>query len=590
MTADLKPLAPARAPGWVWRALAAARLIAAVVLTLPVLLVAWGRTLVLAMMVGRPEWWCVAVVAGCVAAAIALTAGLRRRRLPAVLILLAWVAANAILIGWFTAALAPKLAVVMLYALSALWVAWLAWLPYWPLSWPARLGVLAACAAAAPVFPLVIRVDGVTGDATRIAFNWRQPAAAPAGAAHAPAAGEAARLTPARPDDYPQFLGPQRLGIVRQAHLARDWANPPPQLRWRKPVGAGWGAFAVVGGYAVTQEQRGDAECVVCYRVANGTEVWVHADAGGLTGSMGGPGPRATPTIADGRVYAVGATGLLNCLDGATGEALWSKNILEDNHAENLEHGVCGSPLVSGRLVIVSPTGRGGPSVAAYDRDTGERVWQGGNQRASYSSPLLAKLDGVPQVLLFNADGVAGHDPDTGTVLWSFPWANSTHTNVAQPIPDPGGPDRILVASGYGKGAALFRVEHKEGKWSASAPLWKSGRMQAKFTTPVLHGGCVVGLDDGVLACLDLETGEQRWRGERYGHGQVLLAGDLLLVQAEDGAVVLVDPAPDEPRELGRMAALSGKTWNNPALAGRFLLVRTDREAACYELPLDDGR
>jgi outer membrane protein assembly factor BamB len=571
------------------RSVAGVRLLAAGVLTLPILLVTWGRTLVMGMLIGRPEWWCVGVLAGGVAAVMVLTVGLRRRRLLAALVLAAWVLASAVLIGWFTAALAPKAAVVILFVVSALWVAWLAWLPYWPLSWPARLGVLALCAAAAPAFPLLLRVDGVTGDATRVAFSWRRQARVPSGAGHAPAAGETARLTSTGSDDYPQFLGPQRLGIVPRAHLARDWASRPPRLLWRKPVGAGWGAFAVVGDYAVTQEQRGDAECVVCYRVADGAEVWVHADRGGLTGSMGGPGPRATPTLADGRVYAVGATGLLNCLDGATGEARWAKDILEDNHADNLEHGVCGSPLVTDRLVIVSPPGRNGPSLAAYDRDTGQRVWQGGTQRTSYSSPLRAELCGVPQVLLFNGSGVAGHDLDTGTVLWSFPWENSTHTNVAEPIPNAGGPDRVLVATGYGKGAALFRVEHKEGKWSASAPLWKSGRMQTKFTTPVLHDVCVYGLDDGVLTSLLLRTGEPFWRGERYGHGQVLLAGNLLLVQAEDGAVVLVEPAPGEPHELCRIAALSGKTWNNPALAGRFLLVRNDHEAACYELPLDDG-
>src|SRR5712692_7776582 len=141
MTADLQPAPPPRTPGWVSRSVAGVRLLAAGVLTLPILLVTWGRTLVMGMLIGRPEWWCVGVLAGGVAAVMVLTVGLRRRRLLAALVLAAWVLASAGLIGWFTAALAPKAAVVILFAVSALWVAWLAWLPYWPLSWPARLGV-----------------------------------------------------------------------------------------------------------------------------------------------------------------------------------------------------------------------------------------------------------------------------------------------------------------------------------------------------------------------------------------------------------------------------------------------------------------
>jgi outer membrane protein assembly factor BamB len=345
-----------------------------------------------------------------------------------------------------------------------------------------------------------------------------------------------------------------------------------------------------VGDYAFTQEQRGDRECVACYRVADGAEAWVHADPARFDSGLGGPGPRATPTVAEGRVYAVGATGLLNCLDGATGRAVWSVDILKDREAENLTHGVSGSPLVTEGLVVVSPTGADGISLAAYDRASGKGVWQGGHDRASYASPLEAEWGGVRQVLLYNSAGVSGHDRGTGRVLWSFPWANREAVHCSQPIPDAGQPGRVLVSSGYGKGAALFEVGRTaEGDWS-TRPLWESREMKTKFTTPVLHGGHLYGLDDGILACVDLRTGGRLWKQGRYGHGQVLLAGDLLLVQAEDGRVVLVEPSPEGLRERGRVRALAGKTWNSPALAGRFLLVRNDREAACYEVPLAEPR
>jgi outer membrane protein assembly factor BamB len=577
-----------------------ALLAAAGALTLGVLPYAYGRTLVLGMLLGRPESLYLGLFGAGVLAALALTAVLARRppgipwhRLVAAGVVAAWALTNGALIWLFAGSLIPRPVVALLFVAASLWVVWLAWLPYWPLSWRGRLLVLALLGAVGPAFPLLLISPGLTGDAA-VDFTWRWQAgpeypAGPAGPGPA-AAGEPIRLAAAGPDDYPQFLGPRRLAVLPEARLGRDWEGHPPRLLWRRPVGAGWGSFAVVGDYAFTQEQRGDRECVACYRVEDGAEAWVHADAARFDSSLGGPGPRATPTVAGGRVYTVGAKGLLNCLDGATGRALWSVNILKDHGDENLSHGVCASPLVTEGLVVVSPTGADGISLAAYDRETGKRVWQGGRDRASYGSPLLAEWGGVRQVLLYNSAGVSGHDLDTGTVLWSFPWANREQAHCSQPIPDAGQPGQVFVSTGYGKGAALFQVEGTAGGAWSTRPLWESREMKTKFTTPVLHGGHVYGLDDGFLACVDLGTGRRLWKQGRYGHGQVLLAGDLLLVQAEDGRVVLVEPSPQGPRELGRLQALAGKTWNNPALAGRFLLVRNDREAACYEVPPEGAR
>jgi outer membrane protein assembly factor BamB len=293
--------------------------------------------------------------------------------------------------------------------------------------------------------------------------------------------------------------------------------------------------------------------------------------------------------VIGGRVYTLGATGLLNCLDGASGKAIWSVDILKDNDAGNISHGVCSSPLLVDEKVLVCPTGKNGPTLAAYHRDTGQRLWQGGTKQAGYGSPLLAELDGVRQVLLTDSTGVAGYDPDTGTALWEFAWSNTDKTNCSQPWPNAGGPGQVFVSTGYGKGCALVRVERgTSGVWSAT-PRWQSRAMKTKFTSAVEHRGHIYGLDDGILECLDLKKGKIVWKDGRYGHGQILLAGDLLIVQAEDGEVVLVDPSPEGLRELGRLPALAGKTWNHPAVAGRYLLVRNDQEAACYELELDEN-
>jgi outer membrane protein assembly factor BamB len=361
--------------------------------------------------------------------------------------------------------------------------------------------------------------------------------------------------------------------------LSPDWKTSPPREVWRKPIGAGWGSFAIVGEFAVTQEQRGTEECVVCYRVSDGSVVWLYADPARFNSAMGGPGPRATPTIVDGVVYTVGGTGILNCLAGDTGSLLWSVNILKDNSGGPTDHGVSGSPLVAGECVIVAPTGNEKASLAAYERRTGKRVWQGGRHRASYGSPALADIAGSRQVLLVTADGIGGSDFETGKPLWSYTWTNTDiHVNCSQPVVVDAAAGKVLFCTGYGIGSVLLRVGPDE--------IWKSpGKMKTKFTTAVIHEGYVYGLDDGILACLDLATGKQMWKAGRYQHGQILLAGNLVIVQTENGEVVLVEPDPKRLTELGTIPALSGKTWNTPALAGRILLVRNDQEAACYELP-----
>jgi outer membrane protein assembly factor BamB len=559
--------------------------------TLVVLPYSWGYTLISTMLTDRPEPLYVILLVAALVAVAGLTQGLAsafsRPGWIAWGVGLTWVVVVVVMVVMRAGPLLPVPLVVLLFLGATLWMPWIAWMFYRPVSWRIRLGVLAVLLAALGGFLALLKAEDLTGDA-RVNFAWRWMEVP---REFGGVTGGTADLIHTTDHDYDQFLGPRRQAVLPNVHLARDWNNHPPRQVWRQAVGAGWGAFAVVGDYAVTQEQRDAQECVVCYRLADGAIVWIHQDGEQLQGSMGGPGPRATPTIAGGRVYTVGGTGLLNCLDGATGRSLWAVNILTDNNAENISHGVCGSPLVVEDKVIVSPTGKNGLSLAAYHRDTGQRLWQGGQDQASYGSPMLAELAGVRQVLLYNAEGVASHDLTTGQVLWSFPWTNGERVNCSQPIPNAGGPDQVLVSTGYGKGCALFRVEHPKGSAWSTHPLWElPNKMKTKFTTAVLHEGAVYGLDDGILACVDLNKKKQLWKDGRYQHGQILLVGNLLLILAEDGRVVLVEPSRDGLRELGRFQALTGKTWNNPALAGRFLLVRNDHEAACYELPLENNQ
>jgi outer membrane protein assembly factor BamB len=489
------------------------------------------------------------------------------------------------------------------------------------LRWKTRLAGFGLVAAAVGLVAALFRIEGVSGDLVPVlAYRWSArpgsassfPVVAPGsgGAAEAPSAAAgpspAASGTPASPAaaqassssppatgeapapgasaDYPQFLGPTRDAVLPGPRLARDWSARPPRLLWRQPIGAGWSAFAVAGGVAVTQEQHGDDEEVVAYDAASGRRLWRHSDRARYDTVIAGAGPRATPTIRDGRVFTVGATGILNALRLENGERLWSHRLLEENGSSNLSWGTSGSPLLDGDRVVVSAGGREGRSLVAYRADTGEAVWTTGHDQQSYSSATIATLAGRRQLLILNGATVAGHDASTGALLWEKPWP-AEQPNVAQPLPLPG--DRVLFSAGYGVGSKLYQIAAAaDGSLSATL-LWESPRLKAKFTNVFFHDGFLYGLDDGVFTCLDPGDGQRKWRDGRYGHGQAILVGGLFLIQTEEGELVLVEPSPEGLKELTRFTDFEGKVWNPPALAGNRLYVRTDREAAAFELPLE---
>ena len=491
----------------------------------------------------------------------------------------------------------------LMLILLILWLAFLSRLPR-----RVRFGGAAAILVVLAALAGLFRIRGVTGDLLPILEpRWTRegPAApgpgtlapspspvaplpamvavaSPASPAEATAAAPApvVPVEPAADSSYPQFLGPARDGTLAGPRLARDWSAHPPRQLWRQPVGEGWSGFAVQGNVAITQEQHGGEERVVAYDVQTGRALWSHADNARYSNVIAGTGPRSTPTVGAGRVFTMGGTGILNALDLATGRRLWTHDVIKENEGNLPEWGKSCSPLVVDGRVIVS-AGGAGRSLVAYDAASGERVWAAGSDGASYSSPVLLTLGGRTQVVILNRSSVAGHDPATGALLWEQPFP-SEQPNVASPIALPG--DRLLVSAGYGIGSKLYRLA-AGGSGLQATMGWESPRLKSKFANMVFRGGYVYGLDDGVLTCLDPTTGERRWKSGRYGHGQLLLVAGLLVVQTEEGEVVLIDPSPDAHRELTRFAVLSGKTWNPPALAGRRLLVRNDREAAAYELP-----
>jgi outer membrane protein assembly factor BamB len=400
------------------------------------------------------------------------------------------------------------------------------------------------------------------------------------------------------PGDVPAYRGPNRDGVVTGPAILRDWSKTTPKEVWRQPVGGGYAGFAVANGFLVTIEQRREKEVVACYEAATGKEVWTSSWTTRFEESLGGPGPRATPTVASGEVFALGANGRLVCLDGKDGREKWAVETLEGN--ANVQWAQSGSPLVVDDFVIVNPgaqtdaaTGR---AVRAYDRLSGKELWAAGNHRTGYCSPQSATIGGKRQVLIFDAAGLAGHDLVTGAELWRFSYPTYMGINVAQPIVLDD--TSIVLAAGYSVGGARIKVTQAGGKWSVSE-VWRTKNtvMRWKFASGVYKkhasGDYAYGLNDGILECVDLKTGKQVWKddrrakaGEAFGHGQILLYDDLIVGLTEYGELVLVDATPDSFRELGRFQALTKgpKTWNTPAIANGRVYVRNEEQMACFDL------
>ena len=379
--------------------------------------------------------------------------------------------------------------------------------------------------------------------------------------------------------NWPGFRGQDRDGVYRGA-IRVSWEGLAPI--WKKPIGGGRSSFAVAGGRAFTVEQRSRNEVVAAYDVMTGRELWSNAWPERFSQWMGGgEGPRATPAWADGLVYVLGGRGELRCLDAATGRLVWRTNILQDAGAKNLRWGMAGSPLIAGDAVIVQPGGPKGRSIVAYERRSGKQLWTALDDEQAYVSPMRVTLLGVPQFLVVSAKRLVGLSLDRRAVLWEFPWSTDHDASAAQPIVI--GDQRVFYSSGYGTGAAVIELT-KDGDRFAVREVWRNIRMKNRQSSSVLHDGFIYGLDEGILACLDASTGELKWKGGRYGHGQVLLAGNHLVVITEEGELVLVAATPEKLREVARVPAIDGQTWNVPAFADGILLVRNTEEMAAFDL------
>ncbi len=453
-----------------------------------------------------------------------------------------------------------------------------------------RVSGILLCSLLAMGITLLLRSQGITGDyvfdlqsrwsSAPGSESWSANKAAPANAAGAGTAIDAALATA----EWPGFRGADRMGHAKAAKLATDWKANPPKLLWKKPVGAGWSSFAVAGPFAFTQEQRGENETVACYDLATGNEVWTQQRAARFDEPMGGPGPRSTPTLADGAVFTASPSGVLQRLKASTGEVVWQQDFKTLAGREPPMWGYASSPLVTQSLVIIYAGGAGDKGLMAFDAATGKARWSVACGPESYSSPQLSKVLGEETLLMLTNDGLLLLDPATGKVrlnyAWKFPGYRALQPTVI-------GDDVVLLPTPMSEGTRAIRISKKDGQLAAEE-LWTTKHMKPDFTELIAHKGYLYGIDGSMFSCVDLKTGVRTWKDGRYGKGEALLldAQDLLLISAEDGRVVLLQADPAAHNELTSFQALKGKTWNHPVLVGDKLLVRNGSEAACYALPV----
>lgn len=501
---------------------------------------------------------------------------------------------------------------LLVFLVFVCWNVWIALFSSW--RWPARL-IGVSLVGLLPIAGLVFFQAIFDGDFGIIRFEPRFQSLAKQ---YAPV-----RETPASDEpnenvllttefDFPQFLGPSRNATVSNTTLADSWDSQAPEIVWTIEVGEGWSGFSIVGDYAFTQEQRGDQEMVVCYEIGNGTQVWAYSSTRrheDLT-AAGRVGPRATPTVIDGRVYAMSATGVLDCLVATTGEHVWAVDVpalvnidqVTRVNGRGLEYsqenstllwGRSGSPLVFNDTVIVPA---GGPAdgdavtMIAFDCRTGEERWRGGERASSYGSPTLIEVAGELQVCLIAEDHAVGHDPETGEELWAHSWPGNSDSNASCSQVTPIDDSLLLLSKGYSIGGQIIRLSCEGDDWKTETVKSNPRVLKTKMTNPVLFEGHAYSLSDGFVECTQIPELKRKWKKRvRVRNGQLLLVGDKLLVHGEYGTLHLVAASPDKFTELGKFPTIAGSCWNTIALSRDRLLVRSELEAAMIRLPLADS-
>jgi outer membrane protein assembly factor BamB len=423
-----------------------------------------------------------------------------------------------------------------------------------------------------------------------------------------------------RADDWPQWFGPRRDGVWRESGIVERFPAGGPAVRWRVPIGPGYSGPAVAGGRVFLTDrqlatgaanppdafQRAEIrgrERVVCLNEKDGTKRWEHTYDATYTISYPA-GPRATPLVAEGRVWTLGAEGHLHCLDAETGAVLWKRELRADFGIKAPEWGFSGHPLLDGdRLVCL--VGGPGSVVVAFDKSTGAERWRALTAKEpGYSPPTLVEVEGRRQLVLWHPEAVNGLDPGSGRLLWTFPWEIRFGLTAPQPVVSG---NRLFLTAFY-DGPLLLRLPGA-GAGSVPEAIWRGKKRSEKDTwglhsiIPTAHivDGHIYGVCSyGQLRCLRLADGERVWetfaattgKETRWGNAFLIRQADRFFLFNELGDLILARLTPAGYDEIDRahlveptgQAAGRAVVWTLPAFANRSVYARNDKEIACFDL------
>ena len=391
-------------------------------------------------------------------------------------------------------------------------------------------------------------------------------------------------------EDWPQWRGPNRDGVSTETGLLQNWPEGGPPLAFRADgLGAGYSTVSVADGRLHTLGMISGREWVITLDARTGARLWATPHGEGYRDGRG-DGPRGVPTVAGGRVFALGAQGQLTALDAASGQALWSVNLLQQFGARNISWGISESPLVLDGRVLVSPGGRQ-VGFAALDAATGELLWGTAGDEAGYSSPLPVDLEGAPHVVFFSGERAAGVRPEDGALLWSYRRASNRTANIATPIlvSNRDGAAELFLSSDYGTGGGLIELRSDGAGGVTAEEKYFTRNMRAHHMTPVLHEGVLYGFSGSIFCALDIETGALFWRDRSIRKGSLTFADDRLYVFSERGDMALVEPSRADYAERGRFAFpeadRSGEnTWSHPVVANGLLYLRDQDVLLAYDV------